>query len=149
MAQFVLLKRLYGEVLIPKRNSEGAAGFDLYSVSETKIGPHQTEKVSTGLAIYFGDKGIYAHILARSSTIFKWNILIINGVIDCDYRGELKIVAHNLGSEDVYIPKNTAIAQIIFEKISTPHFLLETEKLPHSDRDKGGFGSTDVQNERK
>ena len=73
----------------------------------------------------------------------KTNLLVVNspGTIDCDYRGEVKIILGNLGTEDYIINHGDRIAQMVFAPVTQALFEL-TDSLSDTDRGAGGFGST-------
>ena len=127
--------------LIPKKGSEYAAGYDLYSYENETVAPNQIKLIDTGISIRVPE-GTYGRIAPRSS-VSKKGILVNAGVIDRDYRGPVKIMLHNLSNNDYVINKNDRIAQLILEQIKTPPVELVGE-LDDTERGDGGFGSTGV-----
>ena len=106
------------------------------------LGPGKSCLVPTGLSVAFSEK-YEIQIRPRSGLAAKNNISVLNtpGTIDSDYRGELKIIIFNHGSENFIINNNDRIAQMVLTPIIKME-LEETNELPKSIRDKGGFGST-------
>tara|TARA_B100001121_G_scaffold281322_1_gene273917 strand:+ start:850 stop:1287 length:438 start_codon:yes stop_codon:yes gene_type:complete len=140
----VLIKKLYPTVQLPSYKTNGASGMDLMAFIEKPIilEPGKSSLVPTGLSIAFPEK-YEIQIRPRSGLAAKNNISVLNtpGTIDSDYRGELKIILFNHGNENFMISNNDRIAQMVL----TPTIkmeLEETNELPESIRDKGGFGST-------
>lgn len=105
--------------------------------------PGQSDFFPTGLQIEV-PKGYFGAIFARSGLAAKKGLRPANcvGVIDSDYRGEVKVVLHNDSKEIQYIKGGDRIAQLIFIKYDTVDFK-EVEELEDTDRGEGGFGSTD------
>jgi len=112
-------------------------------IKETiNLKPGKSCLVPTGLSVAFPEK-YEIQIRPRSGLAAKNNISVLNtpGTIDSDYRGELKIILFNHGSENFLINNNDRVAQIVLTPIIKME-LEETNELPKSIRDKGGFGST-------
>ena len=130
---------------LPTKGSPGAAGYDLYSVEPVSIPPGERRLVSTGLLMKI-PYTIYGRIAPRSGLAFHRSIDVAAGVIDSDYRGEIKVLLVNNGKEDAEFDTGTRIAQIVFEKIIHPEFESESEDAFYmksaTDRGDGGFGST-------
>lgn len=140
----MLLKRLTETAKIPTRGSAQAAGWDLYADVEepTAILPHQTVKISTGIAIALNE-GTFGAIFARSGLATKQGLRPANcvGVVDSDYRGPVIVALHNDSREMRIVNPGDRIAQLsilpyIIEDIE------EVEDLSETDRGSGGFGST-------
>lgn len=124
---------------IPARQTTGAAGYDLQSDKDFTINPMQRVLVPTGYAweIPMGKVGI---IKDRSSMAYKYGISTLAGVIDSDYRGEVKILLINLGSLAYKVSKGDRIAQMVI----VDHYsdeLTVVDELGGEDRN-GGFGIT-------
>jgi|TARA_B110000259_G_scaffold175231_1_gene210258 deoxyuridine 5'-triphosphate nucleotidohydrolase len=133
------VKLNYQDSQPPTRGSDEAAGYDLYSYESETVAPNQNKLIDTGISIKVPE-GTYGRIAPRSG-VSKKGILINAGVIDRDYRGPVKIMVHNLSSNDYVINKNDRIAQLILEQIKTPPMEL-VEELDDTVRGEGGFGST-------
>ena len=140
----VLIKRLNPSVQLPSYKTSGASGMDLMALVEKPINlePGKSCLVPTGLSIAFPEE-YEIQIRPRSGLAAKNNISVLNtpGTIDSDYRGELKIILFNHGSENFIINNNDRVAQMVLTPIIKME-LEETNKLPDSIRGKGGFGST-------
>jgi len=140
----VLIKKLNPAVKLPKYETSGASGVDLTAFIEEAIDlkPKQSALIPTGLSVAFSED-FEIQIRPRSGLAAKNNISVLNtpGTIDSDYRGEIKVIIYNHGSENFLINNGDRIAQMIL----TPVLKMELEEvnnLPKSIRGKGGFGST-------
>ena len=123
----------------PTRGSAGAAGYDLYANEDVTIGEGEFTPVNTGVSVAI-PPGYYGRIAPRSGLAAKYGVIIGGGVIDEDYRGELKVLMSCLfGMYDV--SRGERIAQLILEKITTPELEIVTS-LDDTDRGSDGFGST-------
>jgi dUTP pyrophosphatase len=129
---------------LPAYQTEHSAGMDLYAcLDKDKIlEPGQITLVPTGIKIAIPD-GYEAQIRPRSGLALKHGISLVNtpGTIDADYRGEIKIIMINHGSENFSIIHGERIAQMVFNPIVHGVFE-ETNQLEESLRGEGGFGHT-------
>lgn len=131
----------------PTYGTEFAAGADLYAVTSglVVIKPGETKFIGTGIACEIPE-GYVGLIYARSGLACKRGLAPANkvGVIDSDYRGEIKVALHNHNaenSEDVFINKGERIAQLVIIPYIRAEFC-EAESLDDTERGAGGFGST-------
>ncbi len=131
---------------LPQYQSSGSAGADIFALikDEITIDPGDTKLISTGLFLEIPE-GYEAQIRPRSGLALKNNIIVPNspGTIDSDYRGEVKIILTNIGTEKFKITNHMRIAQMVFNKILKGHFI-ETDDLNNTKRDNGGFGHTGI-----
>lgn len=127
---------------VPTKGSALAAGYDLYA-SEDAIIPSQGQgMVATDLSIIV-PVGTYGRVAPRSGLAVKHGISTGAGVIDADYRGEVKIVLFNHGKKDFAITTGDRIAQLVLERIVNADIAVITqEDLDTTERGDGGFGST-------
>ena len=147
----IQFKRLNENALMPIYGSNHAAGMDLFSSNNEPITiePNTRKLIPTGLAISYDDPTYYMRIAPRSGLSVKNNIDIGAGVIDYDYRGEIKIVVINNDKNSFVVKKNMKIAQMIPTKtlaMSTVIFVEvnEFEELHENNRGNNGFGSTGI-----
>ena len=130
---------------LPKRATEGSAGFDLFAAIEKSIDilPGEISMVPTGIAISIDNPSYFGMICARSGLSIKHGITLANGVgvIDSDYRGEIFIGLHNISNKTYTITPNQRIAQLIIVPISYTG-ITEITHLDETERGQGGFGST-------
>ena len=142
----VLLKKLSKNIIIPNYKTLGSSGLDLMSNlnEELLINPGEKNLIPTGIAVAI-PQGYEIQIRPRSGLASKNGITVLNtpGTIDADYRGEIKVILINLGKEPYKITKGQRIAQMVLCPIVKAEFE-EVDKLPSSERGKGGFGSTGV-----
>ena len=131
---------------LPVYSSAEAAGADLKACIQEDIvlKPGQRYLVPTGLSIQL-PAGYEAQIRPRSGLAIKHGISLVNtpGTIDSDYRGEVKIIMINLGSEDFVIKRGDRIAQMVIVPVTHGMFAM-ADSLDATDRGAGGFGSTGV-----
>ena len=144
MNPMVLYKRLNDLAIVPTKGSEYSAGYDLYAAieSDIEIAPHKTVMIGTGLAFEIPPY-TFMGIFARSGLATKKGLRPANcvGVVDSDYRGEVKVALHNDSDEVMIVEPGERIAQVIvlpFYQIG----LEEVDELSDTDRGEGGFGST-------
>ena len=130
---------------LPAYMSEGAAGLDLCADIDGNIdlAPMARVLIPTGIAIAL-PIGFEAQIRPRSGLALKQGFTLVNspGTIDSDYRGEIQIIAINLGSEPVIIERGQRIAQMVLQRVIRAQWH-EVDELPSSARQDGGFGHTD------
>jgi dUTP pyrophosphatase len=138
----LFVQKLHQESKLPTRGSSGAAGYDLYSSEDTMIYPHGQCMVATGISIKV-PSGTYGRVAPRSGLAVKFGIDVLAGVIDEDYRGEVKVILINHGDASFPIARGDRIAQLVLEQIQTPD-VQHVVSLDETERGEGGFGSTGV-----
>ena len=140
----IKLKKLNDAAKIPERGSDYAAGYDLFAnISENvEILPHETKLIGTGISCAI-PAGYFGGIFARSGLSLKEGLRPANcvGVIDADYRGEIKVSLHNDSEVKRVVEPNQKIAQLVVAPFLTVEFN-EVDELDDTDRGEGGFGST-------
>ena len=140
----IRIKKLNDNATLPTYGSAYAAGADLYALPDTDvtIEPGQTILIHTGIALEL-PIGYAGLIYARSGLASKKGLAPANkvGVIDSDYRGEIKVVLLNHGKESQTITHGERIAQFVITPVITPAYE-EVETLSDTARGVGGFGST-------
>ena len=145
MTEIVIgLKRLaHGAGLpLPAYATAGAAGMDVVAAEDVTLIPGARHAVATGFAIAI-PPGYEVQVRPRSGLALKHGITCPNtpGTIDEDYRGEVRIILANLGSEPFEVKRGERIAQLVPAKVTRAAFA-EAEDLEATDRGHGGFGST-------
>lgn len=142
----VAIKRLphNADLPLPAYESDLAAGMDLPAAidGDLVLEPGQRDLVPTGLAIAL-PAGYEAQIRPRSGLAARDGVTVLNtpGTVDADYRGEVKVILVNLGSEPFTVTRGMRIAQMVIAPV-TQAALQETVELAETDRGAGGFGST-------
>ncbi len=144
MKSKVEIKKLDDRAIIPTYGTEFSAGADIYALTDRSvtIAPGETKMLNTGLAFAIPE-GLVGLIVARSSLGTKRGLAPANkvGVIDSDYRGEVRVVLHNHSSEPQTIENGERIAQMLFVPYYSAEFKL-VDELDMTIRGEGGFGST-------
>lgn len=140
----IRVKKLSPNAILPTYGSAGAAAADLYACLDTPvtIAPGETVFIPTGLSMEI-PVGCAGLIYARSSMGAKRGLAPANkvGVIDSDYRGEIKVVLLNHSGAEQTVAPGERIAQMIITPVLTPDYE-EVDELTDTDRGAGGFGST-------
>ncbi len=139
------IKKLNENAKIPTYGTEYAAGADIYALIEdgtVTISPGETKIINTGLAFAIPE-GLVGLVVARSSLGTKRGLAPANkvGVIDSDYRGEVRVVLHNHSSEIQTVENGERIAQMLFVPYYAADFKV-VDELDATVRGVGGFGST-------
>ena len=135
----------HGEGLpLPNYATPGAAGMDVVSAQDLDLLPGQRHAVATGFKVAI-PSGFEIQVRPRSGLAFKHGISVPNapGTIDSDYRGELKILLINHGSEPFAVRRGERIAQLVPAAVTLAIFD-EVDELDDTRRGAGGFGSTGV-----
>jgi dUTP pyrophosphatase len=132
-------------VPLPAYMTEGASGMDLCAdiENEMHLAPMERALIPTGIAIAL-PWGFEAQIRPRSGLALKQGMTLVNspGTIDSDYRGEIQLIAINLGKERVIIQPGQRVAQMVVQRVIRAHWE-EVNELSSSERRDGGFGHTD------
>lgn len=165
----VKITKLHEDAIVPQYAHDGDAGFDIVTLCDTIIEPNTTAICKTGLAMAIPN-GYEVQVRPRSGISLKGvdvtkliymiekdkenkrfvvvkeengkeYIRVQLGTIDCQYRGEIGIIAHNTSNDVVVIPKGTRLAQGVLNEVPQANFII-VEKLDDTDRGQGGFGST-------
>lgn len=146
MGMKLLIKKLDEKAVVPARQTEYSAGYDLCACTDEPIviKAGTTEKIHTGISTEVqGEKNCVLLIYARSSLATKFGIAPANcvGVVDWDYRGEIICALHNSSDKDYTINHGDRIAQLVITPVFTPEVEV-AEELSDTQRGEGGFGST-------
>ncbi len=142
----VRIKKLSEKAIIPTYGTDYAAGADLYACLENTVSIEngKTEMIGTGVALEIPE-GYVGLVYARSGLSCKKGLAPANkvGVIDSDYRGEIKVALHNhnISGDAIPVENGERIAQIVIAPYIKADFEL-TEDLEETDRGEKGFGST-------
>lgn len=142
-------KRLHEDAILPRRWSDDAVGWDVHAhlISESGrpnkciVAPNSTRNVPTGLLIE-PPPGYFVMVCSRSGLASK-SIVVMNapGIVDPDYRGELRVLVYNGSHETYYVQHQERIAQLFLVPV-TPMTVIEMDELSPTDRGGAGFGST-------
>jgi dUTP pyrophosphatase len=141
--RIAIMRLPHGEGLpLPAYATPGAAGMDVVAAEDLDLAPGQRHAVATGYKVAIPE-GYEIQVRPRSGLAFKHGISVPNtpGTIDSDYRGELKILLINHGSEPFAIRRGERIAQLVPAAVTLAEFD-EVDELCETARGTGGFGST-------
>jgi len=142
----VLIKTLphFDGLELPRYMSEGASALDLTAAisADVVIQPGHRALIPTGIAIAM-PQGVEAQIRPRSGLALKHGITMLNspGTIDSDYRGEIQVIAINLGQESFTVTRGMRIAQMVISQVIKAR-LTPADNLDSTSRGHGGFGHT-------
>lgn len=145
----VRIKRIdekYIDLPLPSYATGGSAGMDIYAALEEPmtIRNGEVKMVPTNLSIAL-EQGYECQVRSRSGLAAKNGVFALNapGTVDSDYRGEIKIILANFGTEDFIIKRGDRIAQLVIAKYEHINWE-EVKVLGETLRGEGGFGSTGV-----
>lgn len=134
---------------LPSYETIGAAGADIRAsllIDDREEGiiikPGQRVLIPTGLSMEI-PTGFEIQVRPRSGLSFKTGLMVVNspGTIDCDYRGEVKIILGNLGEKAEVVAHGDRVAQLVLAPVTQANFTLASS-LSNTERGEGGFGST-------
>ena len=130
---------------LPQYQSEFSAGADLCACIDRPltVNPHERALIPSGFAIEMESPGYGAFVFARSGLSSKKGVCLANGVgvVDSDYRGEIKIAIVNTSQQPYTVQPFERIAQLVFIPVEAAQFI-ESDNLSETKRAGGGFGST-------
>ncbi len=141
--------KLRTDAIVPKKATDGSAGYDLYPINENGaptiyLEPNARKLVKTGIQMALPSK-LYAQVCSRSGLALKQGVCVLNapGIIDSDYRGEIGVILHNSSNENIELPWDKPVAQLVFaERIDVNFDETTPEAMDKTIRGAGGFGST-------
>ena len=136
----IKIKKLTEGAKVPQYAHPGDAGMDFFSNEEMILRPEERKLVSTGISMAIPE-GYVGLFWDKSGLAVKNGIKTMAGVIDAGYRGEIKILLHNLSTEEFKIEKGMKIAQMLIQPVEVRE-IVEVEDLEETERGEGGFGST-------
>ncbi|MHA1771277.1 MAG: dUTP diphosphatase [Candidatus Thorarchaeota archaeon] len=138
----VKVKLIHQDAKIPTRAIAGDVAFDLYSSIEHTLQPGERFTVPTGISIEIPE-GYEGVVRPRSGLAIKHGITVLNspGTIDSGYRGEVKSILINLGTEPFLIEKGMRISQLAIRPVPDVQ-MIEVDTLSKTERGERGFGST-------
>ena len=129
---------------LPQRMTEGSAGFDLRAClgEAVTLEPQQRRLIPTGFRMALPAR-YEGQIRPRSGLALRHGLTLLNtpGTVDEDYRGEVKVLMINLGTEPHTIRHGDRIAQLVVASV-LPALAEEADELPATGRGEGGFGHT-------
>ena len=137
------IKKLSDKGIIPTRSNDNDAGLDLYASRFASIMPlGGAQKVPTAIAIEL-PRNTVGLIWPRSKLSTRYKQMVLAGVIDQDYRGEIMVTLINFGSNQLYIHPGDKIAQLIIQPFYAPQIVV-VDELGESERGEKGINCEDL-----
>ena len=132
----------YVAPLKPRYQTAGSAGCDLVAVEQVTIPAGEWRLVGTGLFLEIPD-GFAGLVCPRSGLAVKNGVTVLNapGILDSDYRGEVKVILMNHSTQEYSVKIGDRIAQLLFTPVAQVKFM-QRDQLGETERGEGGFGST-------
>lgn len=141
----VKIKKISENVVIPHRSTDQSAGYDLYAFlsEDVVLSPLETKIIPTGIFLEIPD-GYFGMVCPRSGLSAKHGITVLNspGIIDSDYRGEIKCILTNISENKFVISDNMRIAQLLIMKFESVSLIESSKEFSETKRGENGFGST-------
>lgn len=138
-SECLLYKKLSESARSPFKATKNSVGFDLHSPNMYEIKPNEIVTVPTDLAFKFPPL-TYGRLAIRSS-LAKYGLEILGGVIDPDFRGNVVVILKNCGKSHIIIREGQRFVQLICEKASFPT-IKQASTLDSTERDSRGVGSS-------
>ncbi|MDA8344096.1 MAG: dUTP diphosphatase [Thermaerobacter sp.] len=135
----VRVRRLQESAQLPVRQSEGAAGYDIYAVEDVLVPAQGRALVHSGIALAI-PHGYEGQVRPRSGLALRYGVRAHLGTIDSDYRGELQVLLHNDAAEDYKVQAGDRVAQLVIAPVVAADFV--EADLDETRRGEGGFGHT-------
>lgn len=150
----IKFKKLHKDSILPTPALPGDVGYDLMSIEDVTLAPGVVTKVKTGVCLASYDPNIklnvdesltiYPEIKSRSGLASR-GVIVVGGIIDTKYRGELIVLLLNTTNSNVIIRRNDKCAQFVFTAcLTNPSLIIEEDNIiEQTERGANGFGSTD------
>jgi len=136
----IKIKKLEATATLPNYAHPGDAGMDFYANETVTISPNERKIISTGIAMAI-PQGYVGLFWDKSGLASNHGLKTMAGVIDASYRGEIKILLHNLSNKPYLVEKGNKIAQMLIQPVEQRE-VVEVEDLNDTSRGADGFGST-------
>lgn len=136
----IKFKKLNESAVAPQYAHSFDAGMDLFCLENISVAPNERVQISTGIAMEIPE-GFVGLIWDKSGLSHKSGLKTIGGVVDSQYRGEIKVGMINLSDETYHFEAGHKIAQMLIQKVEQVS-LIESDSLSDTARGEGGFGST-------
>jgi dUTP diphosphatase len=136
------IRLLHPDAVPPARTRPGDAGFDLRATERVSIPQEGRRLVGTGVALALPE-GVAGLVTPRSGLAAEHGLTLLNapGLIDPNYRGEIRVILHNTGDRRYTVEVGDRIAQLLLVPCWTPELEVVGE-LPETERGANGFGSS-------
>jgi dUTP pyrophosphatase len=138
----LLVRLLHRDARPPARTRSDDAGYDLRSVEAVTLPPGGRHAVATGLAVAL-PPGVAGLVTPRSGLAAEHGITCLNapGLVDPNYRGEIRVILHNAGEEPFHVEPGDRVAQLLLVPYHSP-VMRVVDTLPETERGEAGFGSS-------
>lgn len=136
-----LLTVLDSPDLLPTRAHAGDAGADLRAAEDAILYHGEVRVIRTGVKLVIPYQ--YAGLVRGRSSLTKNGIIVLEGTVDCQYRGEIGVMVTSLNAGPALIRRGDRIAQLVIVPVGLPSFMV-VDSLPGSERGENGFGSTGI-----
>jgi dUTP pyrophosphatase len=142
LTETLTVRLLNADAVPPTRSRAGDAGYDLCATERVSIAPEGRRLVGTGVAIALPE-GLAGLVTPRSGLAIEHGLTLLNapGLIDPNYRGEIKVILHNTSERRYTVEIGDRVAQLLLVPYWAPELEI-VEELPDSDRGANGFGSS-------
>lgn len=141
MKKVFKIKKMIDSAILPEYAHAGDAGMDFYSIEDVVIPPQKRALVHTGIQIASIPKGHWLQLFGKSGLASKAGIIILGGVIDENYRGEVMVVMYNSDDKPYTVKAGQKIVQGVIVPVAYCS-VMEVKEVENSVRGEGGFGST-------
>ncbi len=136
----IKVKKLTESARLPSYANPRDAGMDFYASETITLQPGERRLVPTGIAMAI-PQGFVGLLWDKSGVATKFGIKTMAGVIDAGYRGEVKILVHNLSGVEYTFEQGMKVAQMLIQPVEQRE-IVESEELGDTERGEGAFGST-------
>ena len=132
--------KLENGAILPSFGTAGAAGADLYALTDVKLNPGERMIIPTGVSMEIPEN-YFCFVTGRSGNTINKGLHVALGTIDHDYRGNIGVISFNLSNEVISFKKGDRVAQLIMLPYAQPDYII-VDELSNTERADGGFGST-------
>ena len=138
----ITFKKFHLEAKEPKRLTGDSVGYDLFALENSILPSGTVTKIRTGIGFILCPFHFefYPQIYDKSSIFTKEGVIVLKGVIDPGYRGEILCSFFNHTGNDVIFSKHQSIAQVVFIKVECPKLIEVKEVMHNTERGSRGFG---------
>lgn len=142
----VKIKKLHDEAVVPEYQTDGAAGCDAHAIcigGQLRVDAGQVVMIPIGVSVEIPE-GYEMQVRSRSGLASR-GVFVANspGTVDCDFRGEVKVLIYNANEGPIFIKHGDRVAQFVVSPVKQVSWSVE-EELGETERGEGGFGHTGV-----
>lgn len=136
-------RQCHENAVFPAQRFNTDAAYDVHTIEDGVVPPGQVKSFKTGLMLSMCDRNFHPQLCSRSGLAMNAGVIVIGGIIDSGYRGEIVVVLLNTGATEFVVKAGSRVAQMRFVQIAHPQ-IAWMNQAP-SDRGSNGFGSTGIQ----